>query len=63
MSNLFRKEAIESHRQHLLGDAILAQPLSFSILGLFLIVIVIAVIAFISFGSYARKVTSGRDNS
>ncbi len=57
MSNLFRKEAIESHRQHLLGDAILAQPLSFSILGLFLIVIVIAVIAFISFGSYARKET------
>ncbi len=57
MSSLFRKEAIESQRQHLLGNAVLAQPLSFSILGLFLVVIVIAVIAFISFGSYARKET------
>ena len=57
MSSLFRKEVIESHRQHLLGDAVLSQPLSFSVLALLLVVIVAATIAFISLGSYARKET------
>lgn len=57
MSSLFRKESIESHRQHLLGDVVLSQPLSFSALSLLLVVIVSAAIAFISLGSYARKET------
>jgi len=57
MSSLFRKEAIESRRQHLLGDAILSQPLSFSVLAFLLVVIVITAIVFISLGSYARKET------
>ena len=57
MPSLFRKEVIESHRQQLLGDAILSQPLSFSVLALLLVVIVAATIAFISLGSYARKET------
>ncbi len=57
MSSLFRKEVIKSHRQHLLGDAILSQPLSFSVLALLLVVIVVATIVFISLGSYARKET------
>jgi len=57
MHNLFRKEAIEARRQHLLGDAVLSQPLSFSVLAFFLVAIVIAAGVFVSLGSYARKET------
>jgi membrane fusion protein len=57
MSSLFRKEVIDSHRQQLLGDAVLSQPLSFSVFALLLVLIVAAAITFISFGSYARKET------
>jgi len=57
MSGLFRKEAVKAHRQHLLGEAVLSQPLSFSVLALLLVVISATTITFISIGSYARKET------
>lgn len=57
MSGLFRKAAVKAHRQHLLGEAVLSQPLSFSVLALLLVVISATAIAFISIGSYARKET------
>ena len=57
MSGLFRKEAVKAHRQHLLGEVILSQPMSFSVLALLLGVISTTAIAFISIGSYARKET------
>jgi membrane fusion protein len=57
MSRLFRTEAVDSQRQRLLGDAVLAQPLSFSVLTIFLTSAVVAIGILISFGSYARKET------
>ena len=57
MHNIFRKEAIDARRQHLLGDAVLSQPLSFSVLAFFLVAIVIVAGVFVSLGSYARKET------
>ena len=57
MSRLFRTEAIDKQRQHLLGDAVLAQPLSFLILTLFLGSVVVAIGVLVSLGSYARKET------
>lgn len=57
MSSLFRKEAVNARRQHLLGEVVLSQPLSFSVLAILLVVISATAIAFISFASYARKET------
>jgi membrane fusion protein len=57
MSRLFRREAIDTQRQRLLGDAILTQPLSFLALTLFLVSAVILIGVLISLGSYARKET------
>jgi membrane fusion protein len=57
MSRLFRTEAIDSQRQRLLGDAVLAQPLSFSVLTIFLASTVVAIGILVSLGSYARKET------
>jgi len=57
MSSLIRKEAIAGQRQRLLGQVVLAQPLSFTVLTLFLASTVITVIAFVTTGSYARKET------
>jgi membrane fusion protein len=57
MSSLFRKEAVNARRQHLLGEVVLSQPLSFSVLAILLVVISATAIAFISIASYARKET------
>lgn len=57
MRHLFRKEAVNSSRQRLLGDTFLTQPLASSVLTLFLIGCVIAIVVLVSFGSYARKET------
>jgi len=57
MSRLFRREAIDTQRQRLLGDAVLTQPLSFLALTLFLVSAVILIGVLISLGSYARKET------
>jgi len=57
MSGLFRAEAMASERHRLLGDVILAQPLSFVVMTLFLGGIVVAIGVLITLGSYARKET------
>ena len=57
MSELFRKEAVDAQKQSLLGDAVLAQPLSLVLLTCFLASLVIIVSIFIALGSYARKET------
>jgi membrane fusion protein len=57
MSSLIRKEALESKRQRLMGDVVLAQPLSFTVLALFLALIVLTISIFIASSSYARKET------
>ena len=57
MSSWIRKEAVESQRQRLLGEVVLAQPLSFTVLALFMVSIVATVMVFVTTGSYARKET------
>lgn len=57
MSSLIRKEALESRRQRLMGEVVLAQPLSFTVLALFLALIVAIISVFIASSSYARKET------
>jgi membrane fusion protein len=57
MSQLFRSEAVAGQHSRLLGQVVLAQPLSFHALTLFLAGIVIAGTVFLSQGSYVRKET------
>ena len=57
MSSLIRKEALENKRQRLMGDVVLAQPLSFTVLVLFLATFVLFIFVFIASSSYARKET------
>ena len=52
---LFRKEAIDHHRERLYGEIILTQPISYYILAVFLIVITAIAIFFLVTHSYARK--------
>ena len=57
MSRLFRSEATHNSRQRLLGDVIIAQPLSQRLLVAFLALVVMAIIAFLASGTFARKET------
>lgn len=57
-SSLFRQEAIESKRQRLFGEVTVAQPLAFSVLTGFLLLVAVAVGVFLATGSFARKETA-----
>lgn len=57
-SSLFRQEVIESKRQRLFGEVTVAQPLAFSVLTGFLLLVAIAVGVFLATGSFARKETA-----
>jgi len=57
MSDLFRKEALDAKRDQGLGDVILSQSLSHSLITGFLVAIVTTTIVFLSVGKYARKET------
>lgn len=57
MPGLFRPEAASSNRQRLLGEVIIAEPLSLTLLTAFLACAVTAIAILASLGSYARKVT------
>ncbi|WP_158447842.1 HlyD family secretion protein [Aquimarina longa] len=54
-SSLFRKEAIQSNTQRLLGDVLLIRPMSFWIFIIAITMIVLIVGAFLAFGTFARK--------
>lgn len=56
-SSLFRREATEAQRQRLFGEVVVAQPLSFVLLGLFLVGILLALAGFVATGTYTRKET------
>jgi len=51
---MFRREAITANRRQLHGDVFIAQPLSFRLLGLFLLFITCTALLFLTRGSYAR---------
>lgn len=55
-NDLFRQEALDAKRENVLGEIIVASPLSFSLLTTIAVIIVIALIAFVSWGEYTRKV-------
>lgn len=57
MSTLFREEALAASRQRLAGDVVIAQPVSLSVLTIFVVALIGAVLVFVSVGSYARKET------
>ena len=57
MTQLYRAEAVEAQRSQSLGDVIVVQPLSHSILTAFLGGIVLSIGLLASAGSYARKET------
>ncbi|WP_438423799.1 HlyD family secretion protein [Aquimarina macrocephali] len=54
-SSLFRKEAIQSNTQRLLGDVLLIRPMSFWIFTGAITLIVIIVGFFLAFGTFARR--------
>lgn len=56
--SLFRPEAIESHRQRLYGEVVVAVPLSFAVLTGFLLLVLLSGAAFLVTGHYARKETA-----
>lgn len=59
-NGLFRQQAIEHQKNRLAGSVLLLQPLSFSLLTIFLIALFITALIFLSFGEYTRKeVVSG----
>ena len=55
MPELFRPEAVAGQRRRLLGEVVLAQPLSYQLLTCFLASIVVVAAVFLSLGSYVRK--------
>ena len=54
-SPLFRRDALEHQRQRMLGEVIIAQPLSFTLLTILLGLATVAILAFLVLGDYARK--------
>lgn len=54
-SSLFRKEALEHHKDRLYGDVILLQPLSITILVSAVVFICTLILIVLFWGSYARK--------
>jgi len=57
-TSLFRQEVIESKRQRLFGEVTVAQPLAFSVLTGFLLLVAVSVGLFLATGSFARKETA-----
>ena len=57
MTGLFRAEAVAARRRHALGDVIVAQPLSHSLLTIFLAAIVLSTGLLATLGSWARRET------
>jgi membrane fusion protein len=55
MTSLFRREAIEAHRQQWMGEVRLVRPVSMSVLVVLLIAVAIAVGAWLVLGEYTRK--------
>jgi membrane fusion protein len=52
---LFRQEALDSNRDKLLGEVVLAQPFSISVLTAVTVLIALAIVAFACWGEYTRK--------
>lgn len=57
MQSLFRKAAIQAHRQRLIGDVVLSQPKTFAITTAFLLLMSISLLVFVILAGYARKET------
>ena len=55
MSSLFRQEAVDKQGQKLLGDVVIASPLSHTAIAGLISVIIAGLIALMIFGDYARK--------
>ncbi len=55
MADLFRKEALRAQGNRLLGDVVIAQPISLRRMVLFLVSVVLVILLLISQASYARK--------
>ena len=55
MTPLFRREAIEAHRQQWMGEVRLVRPLSMSVLMMVLLAVAIAVGSWLVLGEYTRK--------
>jgi membrane fusion protein len=53
---LFRQEALDFHREQLLGDVVLVRPLSVSLLTSVAVGIALTVVGFAYWGEYTRKV-------
>lgn len=54
-SGLFREQAVEHQKNRLAGDVIIAQPISFSVITAFLLLLIAIAIVFLWQGEYARK--------
>ena len=52
---LFRQEALDFRREKLLGDVVLARPLSVSLLTSIAVLIALTVVSFACWGEYTRK--------
>src|SRR5439155_81666 len=52
---LFRQEALDFHREKILGDVVLVRPLSISLLTSVAVLIALAVVGFAFWGEYTRK--------
>lgn len=55
MSGLFRQEAVDKQGQKLLGDVVIASPLSHTAIAGLITLIVSGLVALVIFGEYARK--------
>ena len=55
MTPLFRREAIEAHRQQWIGEVRLVRPVSLSVLVVVLVAMAVAVAAWLVLGEYTRK--------
>src|SRR5215813_4971073 len=52
---LFRQEALDFHREKILGDVVLVRPLSISLLTSVAVLIALTVVGFVFWGEYTRK--------
>ena len=55
MTPLFRREAIEAHRQQWMGEVRLVRPVSLSVLVVLLVAVAVAVGSWLVLGEYTRK--------
>jgi membrane fusion protein len=58
-SDLFRREAVEHHRQRLYGEVVLTMPTTHWAVTAIVAVVVALILGVLAFGSYARKETIG----